>query len=149
MDLQNTIDQKIKEALLAKDQVSLRGLRAIKAALLLAKTEKGASEQLTEDAEIKVLQRLVKQRKESLDIYETQKRPDLAQIESEEIEVISQFLPKQLEREELEAIVREIIEKTGASNIKDLGKVMGPVNQKVAGRADGKLIAEIVKQQLS
>ncbi len=146
--LQSKIDTEIKNALLSKDQVKLRGLRAIKAALLLAKTEKGASDSLSEDAEIKVLQRLVKQRKESADIYEQQNRADLAQIENEEIDVISEFLPKQLERTELEAIVAAIIAETGADGPKDLGKVIGLTNKQVAGRADGKLIAEIVKSAL-
>lgn len=143
------IDQEIKQAMLAKDQVKLRGLRAIKAALLLAKTEKGQAEELTEEAEIKILQKLVKQRKESVDIYKSQDREDLAQVEQEEIEVISQFLPKQLERAEIEAIIAKIIAETGASSIKEMGKVMGQANKELAGKAEGKLIGEIVKSQLT
>lgn len=143
------IDQEIKQAMLAKDQVKLRGLRAIKAALLLAKTEKGQAEELTDEAEIKILQKLVKQRKESADIYKSQGREDLAQVEQEEIEVISQFLPKQLERAEIEAIIAKIIAETGASSIKEMGKIMGQANKELAGKAEGKLIGEIVKSQLT
>jgi len=147
--ISKSIDQEIKQAMLAKDPVKLRGLRAIKAALLLAKTEKGQAEELTEEAEIKILQKLVKQRKESTDIYKSQGREDLAQVEQEEIEVISQFLPKQLERAEIEAIIAKIIAETGASSIKEMGKVMGQANKELAGKAEGKLIGEIVKSQLT
>lgn len=142
------IDQEIKQAMLAKDQVRLRGLRAIKAALLLAKTEKGQAEEITEEAEIKILQKLVKQRKESAEIYKSQGREDLYQIEQEEIEVMNQFLPKQMERPEIEAIISRIIAQIGASSIKDMGKVMGIANKELAGKAEGKLIGEIVKSQL-
>lgn len=147
--ISTNIDQEIKQAMLAKDQVKLRGLRAIKAALLLAKTEKGSVEEITEDAEMKILQKLVKQRKESADIYQSQGRADLSQIEEEEIEVISQFLPKQLNRSEIEAVVVRIITETGASSIKEMGKVMGIANKELAGRAEGKLIGEIVKEKLN
>lgn len=149
MALQDTIDQDIKAAMLAKDNARLRGLRAIKAALLLAKTEKGASETLSGDAEIKVLQRLVKQRRESADIYQQQNRGDLYQIEMEEIEVIESFLPKQLDHEEVAQIIRQIIAESGASSVKDMGKVMGLASQKLAGQADGKTIAELVKASLA
>lgn len=149
MALQEKIDQDIKAAMLAKDNAKLRGLRAIKAALLLAKTEKGASEILNEDTEIKVLQRLVKQRRESADIYQQQNRDDLYQIEAEEIEVIESFLPKQLERADVERIVGQIITETGASSMKDMGRIMGMANQKLAGQADGKTIAEVVKALLA
>lgn len=148
MALQEKIDQDIKAAMLAKDNASLRGLRAIKAALLLAKTEKGAGDSLTADAEIKVLQKLVKQRRESADIYQQQNRTDLYQVEMEEIEVIESYLPKQLDREEVEKIIKEIIAQTGASSIKDMGKVIGMANQKLSGQADGKTIAEVVKSLL-
>lgn len=148
MALQEKIDQDIKAAMLAKDNARLRGLRAIKAALLLAKTEKGAGDSLSEDAEIKVLQKLVKQRRESADIYQQQNRTDLYQVEMEEIEVIESYLPKQLDREEVEKIIKEIIAQTGASSIKDMGKVMGLANQKLSGQADGKTIAEVVKSLL-
>ncbi len=147
--ISTTIDQEIKQAMLAKDQVRLRGLRAIKAALLLAKTEKGQADELNDDLEIKILQKLVKQRKESADIYKTQGREDLLQVEQEEIDVISQFLPKQLERAEIEQIIAAIIAETGASSVKEMGKVMGLANAKLAGKAEGKLIGEIVKSQLS
>ena len=144
-----TIDQKIKEAMLAKDQAKLRGFRAIKAALLLARTEKGSSEEIDEEAELKILQRLIKQRKESSDIYKQQGRADLAVIEDEEIEVISQFMPQQMSKEEIEAVIANIITTSGASSVKDMGKVMGFANKELAGKADGKLIAEIVKTQLA
>jgi len=144
-----TIDQKIKEAMLAKDQAKLRGFRAIKAALLLARTEKGSSEEIDEEAELKILQRLIKQRKESSDIYKQQGRADLAVIEDEEIEVISQFMPQQMSKEEIEAVIANIITTSGASSVKDMGKVMGLANKELAGKADGKLIAEIVKTQLA
>ena len=147
--LQQTIDQDIKTAMLAKDNVRLRGLRAIKAALLNAKTEKGASEKLTEDAEVKVLQRLVKQRKESAEIYSTQNRPDLEQIEKEELEVIEAYMPKQLDREAIKSVVQEVIAQAGASGSKDMGKIMGLVNKELAGKADGKTISEVVKESLA
>lgn len=147
--LQQTIDQDIKTAMLAKDTVRLRGLRAIKAALLNAKTEKGASESLTEESEVKVLQRLVKQRKESSDIYSTQNRPDLQQIEMEELEVIEAYLPKQMDRETIKAQVQDAIVRSGAASAKDMGKVMGLVNKELAGKADGKTISEVVKELLA
>ena len=147
--LQQTIDQDIKAAMLAKDAVRLRGLRAIKAAILHAKTEKGASESLTEDAEVKVLQRLVKQRKESSDIYAAQNRPDLQQIEMEELEVIEAYLPKQMDRETIKAHVQDAIVRSGAASAKDMGKVMGLVNKELAGKADGKTISEVVKELLA
>ena len=147
--LQQQIDQEIKAAMLAKNNIRLRGLRAIKAALLTAKTEKGASEVLTEDAEMKVLQKLVKQRKESADIYSTQNRPDLQQIEEEELEVIEAFLPQQMNREAIIAFVKEIIVQAGAAGMKDMGKVMGLANKQLAGKADGKTISEVVKVLLA
>lgn len=147
--ISTTIDQEIKQAMLAKNQVRLRGLRAIKAALLLAKTEKGTAEEITEESELKILQRLVKQRKESADIYKTQGREDLSQIEEEEIEVIAGFMPKQLDRAEITAIIAELIKSSGAGSVKEMGKVMGLANKELAGKADGKLIAEIVKEQLA
>lgn len=147
--ISNTIDQEIKKAMLAKDQAALRGLRAIKAALLLAKTEKGSAEEITEETEAKILQKLVKQRKESSDIYKTQGREDLSIIEEEEIEVISQFLPKQLDQAEIESVVAQIIKDSGATSVKEMGKVIGLANKELAGKADGKLIAEIVKTQLA
>lgn len=135
--------------MLAKNQAKLRGLRAIKAALLLARTEKGSAEEINEEGELKILQRLIKQRKESADIYKQQGREDLSLIEEEEIEVISYFMPKQLEKAEVEAIIAQIITDAGASSVKDMGKVMGLANKELAGKADGKIIAEIVKTQLA
>jgi uncharacterized protein YqeY len=147
--ISNTIDQEIKQAMLAKDQARLRGLRAIKAALLLAKTEKGSAEEITEETELKLLQKLIKQRKESADIYKQQGREDLSVIEDEEIAVISTFLPKQLDAAEIEAIIVKLIKDSGASSVKDMGKVMGMANKELAGKADGKLIAEFVKKHLA
>lgn len=149
MALQETIDQDLKKAMMAKNDAQLRGLRAIKSAILLAKTEKGGSDTLTEETEIKVLQRLIKQRKESADIYKQQNREDLYQIEADEIAVIESYLPKQLDRSEVEKIISQVIADTGASSVKDMGKVMGAANQKLAGQADGKTIAEVVKSLLS
>ncbi len=147
--ISNHIDQEIKQAMLAKDQVTLRGLRAVKAAFILAKTEKSSLEELTEEAEIKILQKLVKQRKESALIYKNQGRDDLFRIEQEEIEVISKFLPDQLSHSDIEKAVERIISQTDAAGIKDIGKVMGLANKDLAGRAESKLIGEIVKQKLA
>ncbi len=149
MSLQEIIDQDIKSAMRNKDSARLRGLRAIKAALLVAKTEKGASENVSEETENKVLQKLVRQRKESADIYQAQNRPDLYQIEHEELQVIEAYLPKQLDREAISAHIKNVIEQTGAVNIKDMGKVMGIVNKELAGKADGKTISEVVKELLT
>ena len=149
MALQEKIDQDIKAAMLAKNAPLLRGLRAIKAALLLAKTEKSSQDTLTEDAEMKVLQKLAKQRRESAEIYQQQNRDDLYQIEMEELSVIESFLPKQLSRAEIESIVKQLISETGAAGPKDMGKVMGLANQKLAGKADGKTISEIAKALLT
>lgn len=149
MSLEIQINQDIKAAMIAKDTAKLRGLRAIKAAILLAKTEKGHAEDLTEEAEVKVLQKLVKQRRESAEIYKSQNREDLYEIEVEEEKVIEAYLPKQLSKTEVETIVKAIIAETGASSIKDMGKVMGATNQKLAGQADGKTISEVVKNLLA
>lgn len=149
MSLITTIDQDIKAAMLAKQADRLRALRAVKSALLLALTEKGASEALTEEAEIKVLQRLVKQRKESAEIYKAQNRPDLYQIEAEEQEIIETYLPKQLSPADIEAAIKQVIASVGATSVKDMGKVMGAANKALAGKADGKTISEMVKQLLS
>ncbi len=143
-----TIDQDIKKAMLAKNDVRLRGLRAIKSALLLARTEKGAQEVISEETELKVLQKLIKQRKESAEIYQTQNRDDLYQIEKEEMQVIEAYLPQQMSRDEIAAYLQEVIRKTGAASVKDMGKVMGMANKELAGKADGKTISEIVKQLL-
>lgn len=148
MSLQQTIDQDIKTAMLNKESGKLRGLRAIKAALLLAKTEKGAEDGISEEMEIKVLQKLVKQRKESADIYQSQNRPDLFEIENEELQVIEAYLPQQMDREAITAYIKEAVSRTGASSMKDMGKVMGLVNKELAGKADGKTISEVVKEIL-
>jgi len=149
MALENIINQAIKEAMLAKDSTKLRGLRAIKSALLLAKTDKDASGTMSEEAEIKVLQKLVKQRKESAEIYLKQNRQDLYQIEKEEQDVIETYLPKQLSKEEIAQTIKQVIVAVGATDIKDIGKVMGQANKELAGKAEGKTIAEVVKELLS
>ena len=149
MSLQASIDQDIKTAMLAKNEAGLRGLRAIKSALLVAKTEKGAAQQLDEATELKVLQKLVKQRKESAAIYQEQNRPDLYQIEAEEISVIEAYLPKALAEEEVTAIIRNLINQSGATCMQDMGKVMGLATKTLAGQADGKLISDLVKQLLN
>ena len=148
MSLIQTIDQDIKQAMLAKNDVKLRGLRAIKSALLLARTEKGASEDITEETEIKVLQKLIKQRNESADIYKAQNREDLYKVEAEEMEVISVYLPKQMERGDVEVYLKDLISRVGATSVKDMGKVMGAANKELAGKADGRTISEVVKQLL-
>ncbi|MCD8741672.1 GatB/YqeY domain-containing protein [Mucilaginibacter roseus] len=149
MSLSTQIDQDIKQAMLAKDADKLRGLRAIKSALLLAKTEKGAAEEISEEAEIKVLQKLIKQRKESADIYKAQNREDLYEIEAAEMQVIEAYLPKQMDRAELEAYLKELVTRVGATSVKDMGKVMGTANKELAGKADGKTISEVIKQILA
>ncbi|PRD56932.1 GatB/YqeY domain-containing protein [Sphingobacterium gobiense] len=148
MSLEQKINQDIKTAMIAKDNVRLRGLRAIKAAILLAKTEKTQVEELNEEGEIKVLQKLAKQRKESGDIYRNQNRDDLYQIEIEELQVIEEYLPKQLDKSAIEEVVKSIIAAVGATSVKDMGKVMGAANQQLAGKADGKTISEVVKSFL-
>ena len=148
MSLEQKVMTDLKTAMLAKDEKSLRGLRAIKAAILLAKTSEGAAGELKEDDEIKLLQKLVKQRKDSLDIYQKQNRADLAQKEEEEIEIIEKFLPKQLSAEELKSEIRSIITETGATSAADMGKVMGAATKKLSGKADGKTISVIVKELL-
>jgi uncharacterized protein len=148
MNLEQKVMVDLKTAMLAKDEKSLRGLRAIKAAILLAKTSEGAAGELKEEDEIKLLQKLVKQRKDSLDIYQKQSRADLAQKEQEEIEIIEKFLPKQLSSEELKAEIKNIVAETGASSVADMGKVMAVATKKLSGKADGKAISAIVKDLL-
>lgn len=149
MSLEQKIMGELKTAMLAKDEKALRSLRAIKAAILLAKTSEGAGGELKEDDEIKLLQKLVKQRKDSLEIFQQQNRTDLAQKEQEEIEVIEKFLPKQLSAEEIRAEVAAIITEVGASSPADMGKVMGAATKRLAGKADGKTISALVKELLS
>jgi uncharacterized protein YqeY len=148
MSLINQVDQDIRQAMLAKQADRLRGLRAIKAALLVARTEKGAAEELTGEAEIKVLQKLVKQRKESAEIYKTQNRDDLYQIEMAEMQVIEPYLPQQMTRFEIEGYLQELISRIGATSVSDMGKVMGIANKELAGQADGRTISEVVRQLL-
>lgn len=148
MSLQADIMTAMKAAMKAKDTVALQGLRAVKSAILLAQTEAGSKE-LSEDDEIKMLQKLVKQRKDSAAIYTEQGRADLAEPELAEAAVIEQFLPEQLSEEEVEKVVVEIIAKTGAESMKDMGKVMGMASKELAGKADGKTISTVVKKQLS
>jgi len=152
MSLEQKIMGELKTAMLAKDEKALRSLRAIKAAILLAKTSEGAPtgrSELKEEDEIKLLQKLVKQRKDSLEIFQQQNRTDLAKKEQEEIEVIEKFLPKQLSADELRAELSSVIDEIGASSPADMGKVMAAATKKLAGKADGKTISTLVKELLS
>ena len=146
MALEQNIMTELKAAMLAKDEAKLRGLRAIKSAILLAKTSGGA--EMSEADEIKMLQKLVKQRMESLEIYEKQGRADLAAGEKQEIEVISKFLPQMMGEDQVRAEIKNIIASVGATSAAEMGKVMGAANKVVAGRADGKLVSQIVKELL-
>src|SRR5690349_3767164 len=149
MNLEQKIMAELKTAMLAKDEASLRSLRAIKAAILLARTSEGASGELKEEDEIKLLQKLVKQRKDALEIFQQQNRADLAKKEEEEIAVIEKFLPAQLSPEEIKAEISKIISATGAASPADMGKVMGVATKQLAGKADGKTISAMVKEILS
>jgi hypothetical protein len=149
MSLEQKVMADLKTAMLAKDEKALRALRAIKSAIILAKTAEGAGGEIKEEEEIKLLQKLVKQRKDSLEIYEKQNREDLASKEKEEIEVIEKFLPKQMDAAELKSVIEKIISETGASSPSDMGKVMGIANKQLAGKAEGKTIAGIVKELLN
>ena len=148
MSLEQKIMAELKTAMLAKDEKTTRSLRAIKAAILLAKSAEGAGE-LKEEDEIKMLQKMVKQRKDSLEIFQQQNRTDLAQKEQEEIEVIEKFLPKQLSSEELKVELEKIIQQVGATSPADMGKVMGIATKQFAGKADGKTISTLVKELLN
>ena len=148
MNFQDQLNFKLKVAMREKNKVALESLRAIKSAILLLQTQSGAKE-TPDDAEItKLLQKLVKQRKESASIFREQGRVDLAEPEEAQIEIISQFLPEQLSAEEVEKVIDEVIQSVGATTMKEMGKVMGMANKQLAGKADGKLIAEIVKKRL-
>ncbi len=149
MSLQEKVMTELKAAMRAKDAVKLEALRAIKSGILLAQTENGSKEEISEDAELKLLQKLVKQRKDSATIYTEQNREDLAKPELEQAAVIEQFLPAQLSEAEVEAVVKSIIAKSGAEGMKDMGKVMGMASGELAGKADGKTISMIVKRELS
>ena len=149
MSLQKNVMDKLKEAMKSKDTVALESLRAIKSAILLAQTDKGAKAELTEVDELKLLQRLVKQRKDSAAVYLEQGREDLAKPELEQVAVIEQFLPEQMSEEAIKNAVALIISQAGASSMKDMGKVMGIASQQLAGKADGKTISNVVKALLS
>lgn len=137
----------LKVAMKAKDQAALRGIRAIKSAILLFKTD-GSGNVLDNANEVKLVQKLVKQRQDSLAIYQTQNRPDLAQVEEEEINILMRYLPEQMSDEAIKVAISSIIAETGASSMKDMGKVMGLANQRLAGKADGKTISAVVKELL-
>tara|TARA_R100000988_G_C3955886_1_gene143527 strand:- start:66 stop:515 length:450 start_codon:yes stop_codon:yes gene_type:complete len=149
MSLSTQIMDAMKVAMKAKDQEKLQALRSVKSAMLLAQTESGAKSELSEDTEIKLLQKLVKQRKDSAALYAAQGRTDLAEPELKEAVVIEQFLPAQLSEEEVEKMVVAAIAETGATSMADMGKVMGMVTTKAAGRTDGKTISTLVKKKLS
>jgi uncharacterized protein YqeY len=149
MALEQKVMAELKTAMLAKDEGALRGLRAIKAAIILAKTSEGAGGELKEEDETRLLQKLVKQRKDSLTIYREQNRPDLAKKEEEEITVIERFLPRQLDEQALKAALSKIIAETGASSPADIGKVMGVAAKQLAGQADGKTISAAAKELLT
>ena len=149
MSLLNSLNDELKAAMRAKDSLKLESLRAIKSAVLLAKTATAGDVDLTEEEEIKLLQKLVKQRKDSAVIFKEQNRDDLATPEEAQAGVIAQLLPDQLSQQEIEQIVDEIVAKTGAQGMKDMGKVMGMASKEMAGKADGKTISTIVKQKLN
>jgi uncharacterized protein YqeY len=149
MSLEQKVMADLKDAMKAKDEAALRGLRAIKAAIIIAKTSEGAGGELKEEDETKLLQKLVKQRRDSLEIFKKQNREDLAQKEEEEISIIEKFLPKQMTAEELKSQLSDIISQSGASSPADMGKVMAAATKQFAGKADGKAISAAVKELLS
>ena len=149
MSLENQINEDIKEAMRAKDKKTLEALRAVKSAILLAKTDKGSDGEMAEDTGMKILQKLVKQRKDSADLYKSQNRADLAEDEIFQLAVIEKYLPEQMTEDDIQKFVGEIIAETGADSMKDMGKVMGMASKKLAGKADNKLISNIVRQLLS
>lgn len=149
MALIEIITEEIKKAMLAKERVRLEALRGIKKELLEAKTAKGVGDTLTEETTVAILQKMVKQRKDSAEIYTTQNRPDLATPEIEQMKVIREFLPAQLTAEQLESVVKGIIDETGASSMKEMGKVMGLATKQLAGKAEGSAISAMVKKLLS
>ncbi len=149
MSLETTINEQLKKAMLARDEKGLRALRAIKSAILIAKTAEGATAEISEEAEVKMLQKLVKQRKDSIEIFEQQNRADLALKEKEEVEVIEKFLPQQLSADEIKQVVASIIEEAGATDISALGKIMGIASKQLAGKAEGRAISTAVKELLT
>lgn len=148
MPLETTINADLKTAMLAKDEKAVRSLRAIKAAIILAKTAEGNNGEVPEAEELKILQKLVKQRKDSIEIFQKQNRNDLADKELEEVAVIERYLPAPLSPEELKKAIAAIIEKSGAKGPADMGKIMGLANKELAGKADGKTISAVVKELL-
>ncbi len=149
MSLKQQIEADLKTAMLAKDQDALRALRSIKSLILLAETEKGGKPGLTEEKEIQLLSKAVKQRKESIELFEQQGRDDLAANEKAELEIINRYLPQPMSEAELQASIRRIVNELGATGMQDMGKVMGVATKELAGKADGKAIAQMVKQTLS
>ena len=149
MSLEQDIMSAMKDAMRSKDQVALRALRAVKSAIIIQKTETGSSSDMSEKDEMKLLQKLVKQRKDSADIFSKQNREDLAKPELEEVEVISKFLPAAMSESKIEIVVKETIVSLGAEGMKDMGRVMGVVSAKLAGKADGKTISILVRNNLS
>ncbi len=149
MNLEQNVMAKMKDAMKSKNEAALRGLRAIKAEIIKAKTEPGANGELSDDTEKKMLQKMMKQRKDSLEIYRTQNRDDLAKKEEEEIVIIEKFLPKQMDEAELKAALQNIITEIGAASPADMGKVMGVATKQLAGKADGKTISATVKELLA
>ena len=149
MSLLEKIDNSIKSAMKSKDSLALESLRAIKSAILLFKTQSGSSNDLSTDNEIKILQKLVKQRKESADIYKNQNRLELSEVELNQASIIESFLPKQMSHDEVSLVVDQIINKLGATTMKDMGKVMGLASKELSGKSDGKTISEIVRKKLS
>ncbi len=149
MSLKDTINKDIKAAMLAKDKEKLTALRAIKSAIMLAETEKGSADELTSERELDVLQKLMKQRKEAAEMYNSQGREDLAAEEQVQADVIQAYLPEQMSEDEVRAAVKDAIASSGASGPSDMGKVMGPLMGKLKGKADGKLISKLVKEELA
>lgn len=147
MSLEERVMKELKEAMKAKDQARMRALRAVKSEIQLAKTE-GSSKEVSEIKEMQIIQRLIKQRKDSLEIYERENREDLAKKEREEIAVIEKFLPEQLSEEELKSEIQKIIDETGSDSMKDMGKVMGVATKRLAGQADNKTISQVVREKL-
>ncbi len=149
MSLKLKIEEGIKKAMLAKDQTRLMALRGIKSQILLAETEKGAKEELSQEAEMKLLTKAAKQRRDSLEIYNKEGRTDLAETEMKELVIIEEFLPKQMTDVEISLAIKEIIERVGAKSSAEIGKVMGTASKELAGKADGKKISEIAKALLA
>jgi uncharacterized protein YqeY len=149
MSLEEKINSDLKAAMMARNEVALRGIRAIKSAILLAKTEKGSTGTLTPEREVQMLQKLVKQRKDSITEFEKANRQDLIDKEKEEVEIIEKYLPAMMSEDEIKAVVQKAISDTGATSQKEMGKVMGLVSKQLAGKADNKTVADVVKSLLS